>query len=109
MKDALKQPSGGRDTIEAASTEPVQSVSITVDNEALQAWLAGPDAPVLSVMTPHGSYDFRFACGSASGRRRWLHAGTVCIVPKIKKYPCGYISARKQHCFPILIGGIVYL
>ncbi|MCM3702164.1 5'-nucleotidase C-terminal domain-containing protein [Paenibacillus macerans] len=57
MKEALKQPSGGKVTIEAASPEPVQSASITVDNEALQAWLAGSDAQVLNVVTPLGSYD----------------------------------------------------
>lgn len=57
MKGALKQPAGGKVTIEAASKEPFQSVAITVDNGALQAWLAQPDARVLHFVTPFGSYD----------------------------------------------------
>ncbi|MFF3921603.1 5'-nucleotidase C-terminal domain-containing protein [Paenibacillus lactis] len=57
LKDALKQPAGGKVTVEPVSTQPFQSASITVDNEALQAWLAQAGVQVLSVVTPFGSFD----------------------------------------------------
>ncbi|WP_229520773.1 5'-nucleotidase C-terminal domain-containing protein [Paenibacillus sp. GM2] len=57
MKEALKRPTGGKVTVEAASEEPFQSVAITVNHGALQAWLAQADASVLSFVTPFGSYD----------------------------------------------------
>lgn len=56
MKAALKQPTGGKITIEAVSKESYQSAAITVDNVALQAWLAQADARVLNVVTSYGSY-----------------------------------------------------
>ncbi|GAE05938.1 5'-nucleotidase C-terminal domain-containing protein [Paenibacillus sp. JCM 10914] len=57
MKEALKQPANGRVTIEVTSTQPFESSTITLDNEALRAWIAQNQARVLAVVTPYGSYE----------------------------------------------------
>lgn len=58
MKEALKQPSNGKITIEVTSNQQVESSSITIENEALRAWLDQTSAQVLTVVTPYGSYEF---------------------------------------------------
>ncbi|WP_194540523.1 5'-nucleotidase C-terminal domain-containing protein [Paenibacillus sp. JZ16] len=57
MKEALKQSSGGKVTAEVASTQPIVSASVTIENEALRAWLDQTNAQVLVVVTPYGSYE----------------------------------------------------
>ncbi|EGG34222.1 5'-nucleotidase C-terminal domain-containing protein [Paenibacillus sp. HGF5] len=57
MKEALKQPVGGKVTVEVTSTQPISSSSVTIENEALRAWLDQTSAKVLVVATPYGSYE----------------------------------------------------
>ena len=57
MKEALKQPVGGKVTVEVTSTQPISSSSITIENEALRAWFDQSNAQVLVVVTPYGSYE----------------------------------------------------
>ena len=57
MKEALKQPVGGKVTVEVTSTRPISSSSITIENEALRAWFDQSNAQVLVVVTPYGSYE----------------------------------------------------
>lgn len=57
MKEALKQPVGGKVTVEVTSTQPISSSSVTIENEALRAWLDQTSAQVLVVATPYGSYE----------------------------------------------------
>ena len=57
LKEALKQPVGGKVTIEVTSTQPISSSSITIENEALRAWLDQTSAQLLVVATPYGSYE----------------------------------------------------
>ncbi|MHA2855711.1 5'-nucleotidase C-terminal domain-containing protein [Paenibacillus lautus] len=57
MKEALKQPVGGKVTVEVISTQPISSSSVTIENEALRAWLDQTSAQVLVVATPYGSYE----------------------------------------------------
>ncbi|MFB4331308.1 5'-nucleotidase C-terminal domain-containing protein [Paenibacillus sp. CR_12] len=57
MKEALKQPTGGKVTVEVTSTQPISSSSVTIENEALRAWLDQTSAQVLVVATPYGSYE----------------------------------------------------
>lgn len=57
MKEALKQPVGGKVTVEVTSTQPLSSSSVTIENEALRAWLDQTSAKVLVVATPYGSYE----------------------------------------------------
>ncbi|MCM3260929.1 5'-nucleotidase C-terminal domain-containing protein [Paenibacillus lautus] len=57
MKEALKQPVGGKVTVEVTSTQSISSSSVTIENEALRAWLDQTNAQVLVVATPYGSYE----------------------------------------------------
>ncbi|WP_411553794.1 5'-nucleotidase C-terminal domain-containing protein [Paenibacillus lautus] len=57
MKEALKQPVGGKVTVEVTSTQSISSSSVTIENEALRAWLDQTSAKVLVVATPYGSYE----------------------------------------------------
>lgn len=57
MKEALKQPVGGKVTVEVTSTQPISSSSVTIENEALRTWLDQTSAQVLVVATPYGSYE----------------------------------------------------
>lgn len=57
MKEALKQPVSGKVTVEVTSTQPISSSSVTIENEALRAWLDQTSAQVLVVATPYGSYE----------------------------------------------------
>lgn len=57
IKEALKQPVGGKVTVEVTSTQPLSSSSVTIENEALRAWLDQTSAKVLVVATPYGSYE----------------------------------------------------
>lgn len=57
MKEALRQPSGGKITLEVTSAQPLESSSITVENEALTAWMNQSSAHALVVVTPFGSYE----------------------------------------------------
>lgn len=57
MKEGLKQPVGGKVTVEVTSTQPISSSSVTIENEALQAWLDQTSAQVLVVATPYGSFE----------------------------------------------------
>lgn len=57
MKEALKLPSDGKVTIEVTSAQTIESSSITIENEALRAWLDQSSAQVLNVVTPYGSYE----------------------------------------------------
>ncbi|KKO50758.1 5'-nucleotidase C-terminal domain-containing protein [Paenibacillus sp. DMB20] len=57
MKEALKQPAGGKITVEVTSTQPFESSSVTIENEALTAWLNQSGASVLTILTPYGSYE----------------------------------------------------
>lgn len=57
MKEALKQPVGGKVTVEVTSKQPISSSSVTIENEALRAWLDQTSAQVLVVATPYGSYE----------------------------------------------------
>lgn len=57
MKEVLKQPVGGKVTLEVTSTQPISSSSVTIENEALRAWLDQTSAQLLVVATPYGSYE----------------------------------------------------